>query len=84
MSCSISVNDPSLNFNNGLNINCNAAQSTLNGGAIPNPMTEIPTTNRAIDQYSNNEEGIQTELRSILREIRVITNKIRAEVTIHV
>ena len=47
-------------------------------------MTEIPTTNRLIDQYSTNEEGIQTELRSILREIRVITNKIRAEVTIHV
>lgn len=70
-------------FNNGLNINCNTAQTTLNGGAISNPMTENTTTNRTMDQYPNNEEGIQTELRSILREIRVITNKIRAEVTIY-
>ena len=36
--------------------------------------------NRNKDNQPVGDEGIQTELRSILKEIRVITNKIRAEV----
>ena len=36
--------------------------------------------NRNKENQPVGDEGIQTELRSILKEIRVITNKIRAEV----
>ena len=81
MRYSFSVNDPSLSFHNGLN--GITAQSTLKSAAIPNPMIENTAINRNYDQYPDGEEGIQNELRSILREIRVITNKIRAEVTIY-
>ena len=38
--------------------------------------------NRHKDNQPVGDEGIQIELRSILKEIRVITNKIRAEVEI--
>ena len=77
---SFPANDPSLRLQNGLNINGDTAQPPLSRTAIPNPLTENTGINRTLDQYPNHDEGIQTELRSILREIRVITNKIRAEV----
>ena len=40
--------------------------------------------NRNKDNQPVGDEGIQTELRSILKEIRVITNKIRAEVEFYI
>ena len=61
-----------------MNPNGTTAQTYLN--RAPNHFIGNTAINRTFESSLNHDEGIQTELRSILREIRVITNKIRAEV----
>ena len=60
-------------------MNGETTQQAINRPHIPKH-SRHGSLNRKSDHCAINNDGIQTELRGILKEIRVITNKIRAEV----
>ena len=71
--------DTTPTLQNGLSSNGSTNQQPRNRFSVPkiNPQGSI---NRRPEYCDTHMDGVQSELRGILREIRVITDKIRAEV----
>ena len=61
------------------NANGSTSQQSLNGLCMPK-ISRQGSLNRRNEHCDTYPSGVQIELRCILKEIRVITDKIRAEV----